>query len=273
MFYEPGFEGWDVSMATVWTDYAIVVVGLLCAGRIYTRHWLYLEAVSASFVRFAFCESMAYGFGGVSHHMLSSYFQDGVAMSKRWGEGSWEWMIFWLVAMVFGPLGTAFGFDLALSCAGLGVGLIRLANVFGRLVAAWELAMCIMSVDNSGTIAFFWSLFSAVVSLGVTFRNGAQAGGVWFLAAGWLSRVVAYLLVLTAPPACKGGESIEIVTEAGATYRTVPGDCVYSKHFNHNAIFHVLVALSLVFILFGVDAKLSTKEREAACVSMVRILR
>mmetsp|Transcript_130386 Transcript_130386/g.364854 ORF Transcript_130386/g.364854 Transcript_130386/m.364854 type:complete len:247 (+) Transcript_130386:3-743(+) len=246
MLYEPGFEGWDVSMATVWTDYAIVVVGLLCAGRIYTRHWLYLEAVSASFVRFAFCESMAYGFGGVSHHMLSSYFQDGVAMSKRWGEGSWEWMIFWLVAMVFGPLGTAFGFDLA---------------------------MCIMSVDNSGTIAFFWSLFSAVVSLGVTFRNGAQAGGVWFLAAGWLSRVVAYLLVLTAPPACKGGESIEIVTEAGATYRTVPGDCVYSKHFNHNAIFHVLVALSLVFILFGVDAKLSTKEREAACVSMVRILR
>lgn len=272
LLYEDGFEGWDISMATVWTDYVILVVGLLCAGLVYKGYkdtWQSLEAVSASFVLFSLCEGICYGFGGVSHHMLASYFQDGAVMSKSWGEGSWEWMITWVLAMVFGPLATAFGFGMALSYAEVGVGCIRFTKVLGCLVTAWEVAMCIVSIDKSGTIALFWSLFSAAVSLGVIFRNGAQVGGIWLVAAGWLSRIAAYLLVLTVPPACKGGETVAIETDSGTLYRNVPGECMYSRDFNHNAIFHVLIALSLVFIFIGVDTKLS-KEREAAYMSMMR---
>jgi len=245
--YEQGFEDWDLSQASYATDYLIMVVGVICAGlawdKIRSDVWLTLWGLVSQCAVFSLLEGVGYGFGGIAHHLLDTYYEQGHVMGRRWGAPQSDWMFAWLMAVMLVPLASASCLGTALAFGRFAEGWIKVAKGLGFLVSVFEGYLCLNNqLDTSGSASVYWGIATSLLACLVVFAGGAEAAGLWQLLFGNISRLVGFGILVSAPASCK-------VASIGRS------DCPYPEDFNHNACYHVCIAVSVAFIYWGVATK------------------
>lgn len=258
--YEAGFEGWDIEPATYLTDYVIMVVGILLCFFAYNtlrgNAWG-LWGLLSQFAIFSLLEGVAYGFGGVTHHLLDTYYEQGVIMGRRWGHPHSEWMFAWFFAVTLKPLASAACLCTAMAQGEVGVGWLKVTKGAGALIAVFEALLLFSNeVESSGTPAVYWDVLTCCVACCAVFRRGVTAGGVMLTFSGLVMRLVGNGVLVMTPEGCRKA-------------REERYGCPFSEEFNHNAIYHIFIVASIVLIYFGVMDKYK-KDQEMAYLAMLR---
>lgn len=250
--YGAGFEGWDHSPAGYYTDYVISVECVILAVLVFMGKKEHSSA--KNFMAFACLTAIAFGGGGVAHHMMDVYFHRGEAMHHKWGQPNSGWMYPWLLTGLSATAASAaaavsFSFT---SCGDKSWAYVVL-YVLGSLIALYEVkGLADENTASSGVIAGlvgmafgFLALVFAAVGAFQSFQKGVLFAGVgslfWFFSMLFVSLLV--------PASC----------------RTVGDDregCPFPEAFNQNAVFHVIVMISVAFFYLAPKAA-SSNEFEA----------
>jgi len=255
--YDPGFEYWGHSPAGYWTDYLIALVALICVEVTWQRSSQAAAdpAVRRPFVVFAFMVALAYGGGGVAHHMLDVYFKNYETMGRTWNEANSGWMYPWLLTSLTG-IASAATVLIAFSCTSFAGGQYTLwvnigAYGLGGLIMGYEIYLMVdENIEMTGmavsmvTLAF--GLPSLVlVAVGV-YQKGKEPGTI-FVAGGeafWLFGFC--FLGFLVPDACK---------KVGSDRE----GCPFPEAFNQNAIFHIIILLSVLLFFAATQQASKTK--------------
>lgn len=257
--YDPGFEDWDHLPAGYRTDYLIALVALVCAAVTLQRS---SQAASADpavrpFLIFASMLALAFGGGGVTHHMLDVYFKKGETMGRTWNEANSGWMYPWLVTSLIGIASAAtvlIAFSRTSFAGGQYTNWVNMgAYGLGGLAMGYEVYLMVVgNIDMTGMVVSMVTLAFGLPSLVLVavgvYQKGKEHGTI-FVAGGealWLFGFC--FLIFLVPDACK---------KAGS-YRE---GCPFPEAFNQNAIFHSIIIFS-VLLFFAATQQGSTKGSE-----------
>lgn len=260
--YENGFEGWDIQQSTYLTDYVLMIVCVVFAfasmDKLRGSNAPYLLwGLLCQFFFFVVLEAAGHGFGGVTHHLLDTYFEQSHRMGRVLGGEYSEWMLSLLLSVIFLPLAGACCAGTSFAFAEIGVGWIKLVKSVGAAAACCEAYLVLSSqADSAGTVGMLFNLVTALVACGIVFTKGSNQPGLLKMFAGNAIRVLGFAVVLMAPPSCR---------KVGL-YRA---GCPYAEEFNHNAVYHSCLIVSVVIIAWGVFEKYN-RDRELAYSAMMR---
>lgn len=228
-------DGWGHSVAGYVTDYVILVTCFVL---------LFVSSSKVGFqsndgkqlFAYLLLTALAFGLGGVAHHMIDTYYASGDTMGKAWGDDNSNWMYAWLLAMVSSGLSggalpsLAFSFSKAPSFMG------AIAYGLGVLVAGYEFYIFVFTADGiltTGTYQGYYVMLGTFIAL-ITFLVSCSLHcftGAVLLMSG-------FVVLVTAPAGCsKHGEE-----RVG---------CPYPANFNHNAVFHVFITLGVIVVVTG----------------------
>mmetsp|Transcript_90470 Transcript_90470/g.230080 ORF Transcript_90470/g.230080 Transcript_90470/m.230080 type:complete len:278 (+) Transcript_90470:70-903(+) len=259
--YESGFEGWDIQQATYLTDYLVMTISIALALLAYDAmrgSEFGLWGLLTQFGLFALFEGVAYGFGGITHHMLDTYFERGEPMDRSWGHPNSEWMFAWLMAVVCAPLASSCCAGCAFAFGELGIGWIKVVKVCGAIVSVFEGYLVFSDqVDSSGTVAVYWAVITSLLSCCACFSRGSRQAGVWQVFIGNVVRLAGFFIIIFAPASCRSAGGSRV-------------GCPYPEKFNHNAIYHCCIAASVVLIYVGVMDKFKLDRENAYNLVMRR---
>eukprot|EP00445_Apocalathium_hangoei_P028459 CAMPEP_0203924268 /NCGR_PEP_ID=MMETSP0359-20131031/64040_1 /ASSEMBLY_ACC=CAM_ASM_000338 /TAXON_ID=268821 /ORGANISM="Scrippsiella Hangoei, Strain SHTV-5" /LENGTH=286 /DNA_ID=CAMNT_0050852475 /DNA_START=53 /DNA_END=913 /DNA_ORIENTATION=- len=258
--YEYGFEGWDIEQASYLTNYVIMAIGIALAFLTYDvmkGSALSPWSLLSQFGLFALLEGVGYGFGGVSHHILDTYYEQGSSMSYRMGQPQSEWMFAWMMALITIPFASASCAGTAFAYAGFSSAWTKLTKGVALAVSLFELYLAISNkVMQSGTVSLYFAAFTSAVAICVVFARGKDEAGQLQVFLGNVSRLIGFAITVLAPRSCRmAGDARQ--------------GCPYAAEFNHNAIYHCFIAASLVLCYLGVMAK-DKKEKELDYLRMAR---
>eukprot|EP00932_Pfiesteria_piscicida_P016356 SRR837773.3283.p1 GENE.SRR837773.3283~~SRR837773.3283.p1 ORF type:complete len:178 (+),score=18.50 SRR837773.3283:3-536(+) len=166
-------------------------------------------------------------------------------------------MFTWLVSVICLPLAGSCCAGTSFAYGELGVGWIKLVKIFGGLVAVFEAFLVISNqADASGTVSIIFGALTSLISCFAVFARGSQQVGLWKMLAGNIARSIAFAVILFAPASCR-------------TAGLARHGCPFSKDFNHNAVYHCCLIVSVSLIALGVFDKYS-RDKELAYSAMMR---
>jgi len=236
--YDAGFEGWGHSIAGYVTDYLLSLTCIVCFVYVITQRRPLADAasVSTSFLVFLGFEAVAFLAGGITHHVLDTYFRSGEVMGRTWNSWNSGWMPFWMIAMFCSPLAT-----MALNCV---VFIFKnyppwttyLSYSIGVVASVCECWLVYHAkFSSSGTVNSALAIGTCVLA-GVLLLQGFEIGpqgGRAFMLWGMLLRLVGFLVLALAPNSCKQVDSFR-------------DGCPFPENFNQNAVFHSLLIVATI---------------------------
>mmetsp|Transcript_54369 Transcript_54369/g.116103 ORF Transcript_54369/g.116103 Transcript_54369/m.116103 type:complete len:280 (+) Transcript_54369:227-1066(+) len=256
-----GFEGWDVSQGNYLTDYLVLVVsvGLAFASYDSVRGTVIgLWGMLGNFVLFALIQGLGAGLAGITHHLLSTYYEQGTTMGRHWGDPRSEWIATWLLSVICLPLASSWLLGVALAYTEIAVNYLKASLGIGIAFSLWEFYLVyVQQVEKSGTYSAYWAILAGVIGAVVIYMRGGKKAGLWYIFSGCLCRSVGFALVVFVPMTC------------GSDGDTKSG-CPFSQDFNHNCIFHILLVASVVCCYRGVMDKFN-KDKELSYNAIMRV--
>jgi len=241
-------DGWGHSVAGYVTDYVILVTCFVL---------LFMSKSKVGFessdgkqlVAFLLLTGLAFGFGGVAHHLIDSYYASGELMGKAWGDANSSWMYPWLLAMVIGGLSGGGPPSVAFSFTKLPPWMGVIAYVLGALVAGYEFYIFVFTAEGiniTGTYQGYYAMvgtFIALITFLVSILRQWAAGHGFYSATphcfmGTVLLMCGYLVLVTLPPGCSkpGAERV---------------GCPYPASFNQNAVFHSIIVVGVIVFVTG----------------------
>jgi len=255
---------WGHSVAGYVTDYAIFAVSAVCAAGaaalLRRRPAEEARGVLRAFLVYAALLGGSFLAGGIAHHMIDSYGDR--PLGKTWGSVNSGWMYPWLVAVALIPpallAGLAFVFAVSVFPAWSRYLLYALGAIVGIVeivvVATEDLSH---SGVASGYLALATYLGGGLLAAGLAACQRCRGvkdssnpcHGLALITLGMFVALAGHLVAAFKPESCTNPHS------AG-------GECPFSEDFNHNAVFHVLVACAVVLIFAGMVRAIQSKAPE-----------
>lgn len=240
--YGAGFEDWDFSQACYLTCYIVMLTSFCCGLSCWQsfhgpRNIIW--GCCQQFCLFCLFECIGFMASGVAHHTLDTYQEMGVPMGRSWFAPNSSWLFFWLLAVVFQPMASATCCSTAAAWQGMDQNLIAILKICGLLVALYDVVImfCYQFVVTS-VLQHFWGIVASLLGIALVLKRGCEPVGVPLMAGGYICRILGYIVVLSAPRSCWNAGMLRI-------------GCFYPEAFNHNAVYHLFIAASVVLIYLG----------------------
>lgn len=240
-------DGWENAIAGYVADYLLCAVCVLCASHaairwISTRSSLELRL----FLGFMILLGIAFLFGGITHHILYRFDEeDQTIIGRTWSVENRAWMYAWLIALSLAPLAAGLILLLILVLHRRPIWTAIFPAGLSIVIACVEIPLLAMAhTEPSGVILGLLAVFvyfsgSSLVFVGMIFEwvEGA-AGGNQLLASEALA-LMGWLMSLhdAGPP--------------------------WLHWFNHIAIVHALIVMSVVCLWWAVVLRLSDDDKPA----------
>lgn len=247
LLFDPGFESWGHSFGGYMTDYAILTT---CFTLLFAS-WSKLGCSTSQgtqLIAYLLIQGLAFGLGGVAHHMLDIYFNDGETMGRSWGDENSGWMYPWLFAMVLSSLNGGATPSVAFFFTDLPSWMGIVTYVLGVSLAGYEFYIFVFTAEGINTTGTYLGYFSmlgtltAFIAFVVSFckkcSNGGRYGPTLQCCIGMTLQMCGLVVLMTAPASCKKvGEE-----RAG---------CPYPAAFNQNAVFHSFTVVGVIALVTG----------------------
>jgi len=254
--HHEGFEGWEHTLAGYVTGYVLFAVCSGCLAYVVARTSRPYDATQKLFVLFLVAQGVSFLSGGIAHHMLDIYANNGEVMGNTWSDSNSGWMYPWILAVALAPLasGSMLAMVFIFSKFPRWIAFVTLGTSI--LSAGFEIAVFIREdLDASGMASTLRAVSASGVSLLIllvgmlgrcvdlskkaAFWSPEASVGARPLFVGVFFASIAWAILIGAPASC---------SKVGNAHT----GCPFPEAFNQNAVLHTFLMIATTLFCWGV---------------------